>query len=513
MVLWPLLHLFSAWSSIDSALWHHLQQTLLTELIINTLTLAFWVALGTGFLGISIAWLVTRCEFAGRRWFEWTLFLPFAMPAYVLAFVFLGIFDYTGVLQSWLRDWGLITGGWDIRQNVSTLALTMSLVFYPYVYLLARSAFLTEPPHFNEVARTLGYPPLKSFFHLSLPLARPAIIAGLSLAIMEVLADFGTVAIFNYDTFTTAIYSSWTDFRSIETAAQLSTILIAFAVLLIALEQWQRGKKTFYSNKHHRPQTYPLKGWKAKLAQGYLTLILSLTFIIPVIQLGLWSWQTLETSWDARYYQWIGNSLLLAATAALITALLAFMMNLLIHNGPVSRLQKLSMRAITLGYALPGSVLAIGVMAVFIDIQQGLNIQLWLNTSLFALMVAYIIRFFAVANGPIESRFQAIQPSIAQSAQTLGASPLRIAQKIYWPLLKTGVLTAILLVGLDILKELPATYLLRPYGWDTLAVRTYELSAEGLYEAAAIPALLLLIIGCIGLILTERIRLKNEPKN
>lgn len=511
-MLLPLLSLLGAWSEIDSELWQHLKNTLLTELITNTLVLLFWVGIGTGLLGISMAWLVARCEFSGRRWFEWALFLPFAVPAYVLAFVFIGVFDYAGPLQSWFRDWGFMQGGFDIRQGVWSLALTMSLVFYPYVYLLARSAFLTEPPHFTEAARTLGSSPFQSFLRVSLPLARPAIIAGLSLAMMEVLADFGTVAMFNYDTFTTAIYSSWVDFRSIETAAQLSTLLVAFAVVLIALEQWQRGKKAFHSGKLHRAQRYQLNAWQARLAQGFLGLILFFAFLLPVIQLGIWAWSVFDYAWDERYYGWISNSMLLASIGAILTVFAAFAMNALTHNTLVTRAQRLGMRATTLGYALPGSVLAIGVMTVLVNIQQWTGAEVWLSSSLFALVIAYMIRFMAVANGPVESSFKVIKPSISEAARTLGASPIRIAKEIYWPLLKTGLLTAALLVGLDILKELPATYLLRPYGWDTLAVRTYELSAEGLYEEAAIPALLLLAIGTLGLMLTERLRLKSESK-
>lgn len=508
----PILSLGFSWHRIDSGLWQHLSDNLLLELLGNTFQLLLGVAIGTGVLGISLAWLVTRCEFPGRRWFEWLLFLPFAVPAYVLAFVFLGVFDYAGPVQSFFRNTLNMQGGLDIREGVWGVAFIMSLVFYPYVYLLTRSAFLAQPPNYTEAARSLGDSPFRAFWRVSLPLARPAVIAGLSLALMEVLADFGTVAIFNYDTFTTAIYSSWVDYRSLETAAQLSTLLLIIAATLIALEHYQRGKRAFHSGLPRQQTRYRLHGVKAIAAWGYLSGVLLLAFGLPLIQLSLWTYQSFS-GWDPRLSEWIGNSLILAVFSALLTVLIALILNAVIHNHPLSRLQTFGIRFTTLGYALPGSVLAVGVMLLLFEVDSLLDGGLWFSSGLFALVIAYMVRFMAVAFGPVESSFKTIKPSISEAARNLGASPLELFKRIYWPLLTPGLLTALFLVTLDILKELPATYLLRPFGWDTLAVRTFELSTEGLYEAAALPALVLMVIGLAGLVIIEVLRARAEKRH
>ncbi|MGC9385967.1 MAG: ABC transporter permease [Hydrogenovibrio sp.] len=505
----PILSLGFSWIQVDGDLWVHLSDTLLTELFSHTFQLLFAVAIGTGFLGISLAWLVTQCEFPGRRWFEWLLFLPFAVPAYVLAFVFLGVLDYAGPLQSFIRETFGVGGGVDIREGVWGIAVIMSLVFYPYVYLLTRSAFLSQPPSYTEVARSLGASPLQAFFRVSLPLARPAIIAGLSLALMEVLADFGTVAMFNYDTFTTAIYSSWVDYRSLETAAQLSTLLLIIAATLMALEHYQRGKRAFHSGLPRQRNRYPLTGLKALITVLYVFSVLLLAFILPLVQLTLWSVEAF-TSWDPRLLDWTRNSLTLATSAALITVAIALVLNAILHNQRLNRFQALGIRFATLGYALPGSVLAIGVMLFLFELNSLFSEQLWLTSGLFALITAYVVRFLAVAFGPVESSFKTIKPSISEAARNLGATPIELMKRIYWPLLTPGILTALFLVTLDILKELPATYLLRPFGWDTLAVRTFELSTEGLYEAAALPALILMGIGLAGLVIIEWLRARTE---
>ncbi len=507
----PILSLGFSWHSIDGELWQHLSDNLLFELLGNTFQLLLGVAIGTGLLGISLAWLVTRCEFPGRRWFEWLLFLPFAVPAYVLAFVFLGLFDYAGPVQSLLRETFQWQGGIDIREGVWGVAIIMSLVFYPYVYLLARSAFLAQPPSYTEAARNLGNSPFRAFLRVSLPLARPAIIAGLSLALMEVLADFGTVAIFNYDTFTTAIYSSWVDYRSLETAAQLSTLLLIIAATLIALEHYQRGKRAFHSGLPRQQARYHLTGFKAAATWIYLTSVLALAFGLPLVQLSLWSLESF-TAWDPRLTEWIGNSLLLAVFSALLTVFIALILNAIIHNQPLNRLQRFGIRFTTLGYALPGSVLAVGVMLFLFELDGWFKGALWFSGGLFALIIAYMVRFMAVAFGPVESSFKTIKPSISEAARNLGATPFELVKRIYWPLLTPGLLTALFLVTLDILKELPATYLLRPFGWDTLAVRTFELSTEGLYEAAALPALVLMGIGLAGLVIIEILRARTEKR-
>lgn len=505
-LLLPILSLLSAWFQLDTALWQHLLDTLLLEQSLNTLVLLFWVAVGTTLLGVSAAWLVARCEFPARRWFEWGLLLPFAIPAYVLAFVFLGTFDYAGPFQSWMRNQFNLNGGLDIREGVWGIALTMSLVFYPYVYLLTKQAFASQPNHFFESAQSLGASPFRRFRQIALPLARPAIIAGVTLALMEVLSDFGTVSIFNFNTLTTALYSSWHDFRSIETAAQISTLLVIFAAVLILLESTHRGQRQFDSLKTHPVERHQLRPIKRFLAMSYLTTLLTFAFILPIIQLLLWGWEIVLQEWDERYLGWIQNTLLLGLMAAGLTALLAFSLTSLRQQNTLNTIERFGIKATTLGYALPGSVLAIGVMIIFQTAESYFQLEHLISQGLIVLLLAYAIRFLAIAYQSLDSRFKTLSPNLTYAAQNLGAHPLKIAYRIYWPLLKPSLAIGFLLVFMDVIKELPATYLLRPFGWDTLAIRVFELSSEGLYTHAAVPSLMLLGLGLLGLMVVVKFK-------
>lgn len=516
MVTSPILVLLTAWLSPDIEIWRHFTETILLELVVNTLLLVVGVGLGVALLGTGTAWLVTMCEFPGRRVFEWLLFLPFAIPAYVLAFVFLGLFDFAGPLQSWLRAHTPFPGV-DIRQGPVGIAMIFSLVFYPYVYMLARAAFLSQSLTMLEAGRALGLTPLGVLWRISLPMARPAIAAGLALALMETLADFGAVSVFNYETFTTAIYAAWEDFRSLQTAAQMSTLLMLVALLLLFLERWGRGSARFDSVHSLKTRPFRLHGVAAWLATGGLLLIVFLAFLLPVFQLILWSWSAIAEEWDRRYFAWLQNSVLLGGGAALIVVGGSVLLNMIRRHVAKSKMVEWSMRLTTLGYALPGSVLAVGVMLLFVGLDHGLrwgfpNTAWTLSTGLAALMMAYFTRFLAVAHGPVESAFETITPSITEAARGLGAGRRQLFGRIYLPLLRPGLITALFMVAVDVMKELPATYLLRPYGWDTLAVRTYELTAEGLYQRAAVPALLLVMTSlCLLLFLNYRTTSRGKP--
>lgn len=502
ILLLPTLQLLSGWFTTDSQLWQHFADTLLLDLVGNTAMLLLGVSIGTLLLGVGLAWLVVMFEFPGRRWLSWLLLLPFAMPAYVLAFVFLGVFDYSGNVQQTLSQIG-----WqpiDIRDGVWGPALVLSLVFYPYVYILSKSAFSNQSITHIETARSLGCGANCIFWRVSLPLARPAIAAGLSLALMETLADFGTVQLFNYATFTTAIYSAWEDFRSLAVAAQLSSLLLVFALVLLGTERLTRGKRRYtQQNRLTKPpfELTRMQRWALSLSiWGFLALTLG----IPLVQLLIWASQTLQQEWDSRYIDWFNNTLMLSVLAALIIVSFALFLNAVQSQRHASRLLRFSIEVGKMGYALPGIVLAIGIMGLLAMLNNWLGTQ-WFLGGLFALLLAYLVRFMAVAYGPVQSRFLNIKPSIIEAARNMGASRWRLAWQIYLPLLKPGILSALLLVFMDVSKELPATYLLRPFGWDTLAIRIFELSAEGLYERAAIPSLLLLLIGILGLWIMKRL--------
>ncbi|WP_044408842.1 ABC transporter permease [Thiomicrospira microaerophila] len=502
----PLLRLLSAWFEPNTEIWQHLYDTLLWTLVGNTLWLLLGVAIGVTLLGVVMAWFVTMCEFPGRKWLEWMLFLPFAIPAYVLGFVYLGLFDFPGPVQSFLRD----TFGWsglDIRQGSLSIIIVMTLVLYPYVYMLARNAFYSQGNGLIESARLLGYNPYQVLWHVSIPLARPAIAAGVMLALMETLADFGTVSIFNYSTLTSGIFSVWEDFRSLQAAAQLSTALLGIAVLLILIERWSRGRARYDATKRMNSRPYKLKGAKAWLVTALVSSVVFLAFILPVSQLLIWASKTLVEEWDSRYLDWISNSFMLAFGAALLTVGLAVIVNSVRMQARLSWPLKVGIRFANLGYALPGSVLAVGIMLLIIDLGELVapGAGIWLSSGVFALLLAYMVRFLAVAYGPVESSFDTITPSMTEAARSLGASTPRLVSDVYFPILKPGLVIAGFMVAVDVMKELPATYLLRPYGWDTLAIRIYELSSEGLYDRAAIPSLMLLLLGLASLYMVHLI--------
>lgn len=515
LVLMPLLVLLLSWQAIDLDIWTHLLQTQLLQLIGNTLILVAGVGTGVVVLGVSLAWLTSMCEFPGRRWFDWALMLPFAIPAYVLAFVMIGLMDFSGPVQTLLREWL----GNDFRmvsiRSTGGVILVLVLVFYPYVYLLARSAFMAQGRGLMEAARVLGQTPWRGFTKIALPMARPAIGAGAALAIMETLADFGAVSVFNYDTFTTAIYKTWYGFFSLQTATQLASVLLLFVFLALFVERRAQGSRRFPGVDRPRPGAiYRLRGARAWLASGYCLLVLAIAFIIPVIQLVFWLVDGGLAYLDSRYWALIRNTLLLGAMAAVLTVSLGILLALSRRLQPIRRVRS-AVAVANLGYALPGSVLAVGIMFAFSWLDNAFLIPLrgWFGVeqpaplllgSLFALLLAYLIRFMAVAYGPLDTSLARIKPSLPEAAQSLGQSGWALLRRIYLPLLLPGILSAGLLVFVDVLKEMPATLLMRPFGWDTLAVRIHGLTTEGNWERAALPALTLVLVGLLPVIVLIR---------
>ena len=512
MVLVPIAVILFSWRSDESLLWQHLISTQLSTLLRNTLVLSLGVGLGVTLLGVALAWLTVMCEFPGRKWFDWALMLPMAMPAYVLAFVVLGIFDFAGPVQGFLAGWfGEQYRFVDVRSELTVIAVLV-LVLYPYVYMLTRSAFLGQSSDLLEAARVLGAGPWRAFFQIALPMARPAIIAGTSLAVMETLADFGAVAVFNYDTFTTAIYKSWFSFFNIAAAAQLASLLLLFVALALLAEKYSRGGRAYAQGgrlqHRYRLRLSPLR---ALAATGFCTLVLSLAFLLPVLQLLRWVVDS-QSLLDARFVSLMWRTLLLGGLAAGLTVVLALIIAFArrrSHNGLRSFLD-----LGTLGYALPGSILAVGIMISFTLIDRellmplqgwlGLPPRQWLVGSVLALLAAYWVRFLAVATGPIDASLQRIKPSIPEAAQMLGAGQWQLLGRIYLPILRPGLLTGAILVLVDVMKEMPATLLLRPYGWDTLAVRIYEMTSEGEWQRAALPALTLVLVGLVPVALAVR---------
>lgn len=490
-------------------IWSHLWDTQMPRLLGNTLTLVLGVGTGVTLIGVSLAWLTSLCEFPGRRWLDWALMLPFAIPAYVLAFVFVGLLDFAGPVQSLLREW--FGSGLRLPRVRSTggVIIVLVLVFYPYVYLLARTAFLAQGKGLMEAARMLGQSPWQAFWRVALPVARPAIGAGVALALMETLADFGAVAVFNFDTFTTAIYKTWYGFFSLSSAAQLASLLLLAVMLVVYGERRARGQDHAASERPRGQALYRLHGLKAWMASGWCALVFACAFVVPMVQLVVWCWQRGRFDLDERYRELILHTLYLGAMAALITVAVALLLAFARRQAPTPGIRA-GVALANLGYALPGSVLAVSLMLAFSFLDRELVVPLssWLGGagrplllgSVAALLVAYLVRFIAVAYGPLESSLARIRPSLPQAARSLGVGGPRLFFKVYLPLLLPGTLSAALLVFVDTLKEMPATLLMRPFGWDTLAVRVFEMTSEGEWARASLPALTLVLVGLLPVI-------------
>ena len=510
LVAVPIVAVFSAWLSIDGELWQHFATTRLPQLLGNTLLLLVLVGIGVTVVGVGLAWLVSMFDFPGRRWLEWALMLPMALPAYVLAFVFLGLFEYSGPVQGWLRanNLQLLTVA-DVR-SAGSIALVMVAVLYPYVYLLARNAFVNQGRHFVEAAQSLGASPWRVALTVNLGMARPAITAGIALALMETLADFGTVAIFNYDTFTVAIYKAWFHYFDLQMACQLASILLLLVAVALMAETNARGKRA-YNDKQGEHRRQPLRGSRGWLASALAGSVFALCFALPMLQLLHWALADMASTLDPHFRRLVWRTLALASMAALLTAAVAIGLGLLqrySERGWKTRLISFA----KLGYALPGTVLAVGIVMplglferISLPLKDALGLpgQLLLGTVA-TLVIAYMVRFLAVAMGPMESALSKLKNSIPEAATSLGADRLRLFTSIYLPLIRSAVLLAMLMVFVDVVKEMPATLLMRPFGWDTLAVRIFEMTSEGQYQQAALPAVCILLVSIIPIIVTIR---------
>jgi len=509
LVAFPVLVVLLSWLTPDVETWQHFSEYLLGDLIKSTLILVIGVALGVMILGTLLAYLVVMVDFPGRKWMEWALFLPFGIPAYVLAFVYLGVFDYSGYVQTFLRDY-LGFPGFDIRSGSWATILTFILVFYPYVYMMTRASFMRQKISMIEAGKLLGAGPLRVFFKISLPIARPAVAAGVLVTIMETLADYGVVGLFNYNTFTTAIYSAWIDFRSVEVAAQLASILVISAFFLIYFEKKARGKAKYYSSDIYQERPYKASGLLGGLISFFVLGVFLLAFAMPMLQLVIWGHEMILEEWNTSYLDLIQSTLTLTSLAIIIVIFISTLLALP-NDCKNSLVSRNLLRVSTLGYALPGSVMAVGLLygvneiSSFAQIFGLASINYLIFGSITLLVFAYVSRFLAVGFNSIDASVQQIKPVLIDNARLLGAKRGKIIWKVYLPMMLPGILAASLLVGVDVMKELPATYLLRPFGWDTLAIKVYELSSEGLYERAAVPALIMVAIGAFMMLIFRSI--------
>ncbi len=515
-VILPILVIFTSFLQPESEIWHHIIDTLLGDLLKNTFVLCIGVLAGTFVIGVGSAWLTAVCDFPGRPIFNWALVLPLAMPTYVLAFVFIGLLDFSGPVQTLLRTHVGSAASWfpDIR-SAGGVIVVLSLALYPYVYLLARNAFQTQGKRVLEVSQALGHSPVKAFFKAALPMARPWIASGLMLVLMETLADFGAVSIFNYDTFTTGIYKAWFGFFSLPAAAQLSSVLLIFVFLVIIVEQQMRKKMQFHRVGGMSTEAGRLKldGWKKWAACGSLIAVVLIAFIVPCLQLVVWAVESISVELDSRYIGLLFRSLFLSSMAAVLIIALGLSMAyvLRLHSDTHT---KWAIRLATMGYALPGTVLAVGIVIIinYADkpmvwaIREIFNLKLTsiLNGTIITVLFAYTVRFLTAGFNSINSSMLRITMNLDEASTLLGITGTKLLRKVHIPMLKNGLLMAAMLVFVDVMKEMPITLMTRPFGWDTLAVKIFELTSEGEWQRAALPSVTLVLAGLIPLMLLNK---------
>ena len=498
--------------------WFHLYNYVLSEYIINSIFLILGVSFFVVLIGVLSSWLVTNYDFFGKSFFEWALILPLAVPPYILAYTFTEIFDTYGSANTLLSNIFLFDEKkvfFPSVRNIYGAIAVFSFTLYPYVYLVSRMAFVNQSISIIEAGRILGLSRVGAFFKLSIPLIRPAIFAGLALVIMETLSDFGAVEHFAIATFTTGIFRTWYGMYDLNTAMQLASLLLIFVTIFLVFERLSRKKAAFVSSNslYKKHKVMKLKGSYSFFAMLFCLIPVFVGFILPIIELINWTINYKLDFFNRDFLKSAFNSLLLALIAAFLCTMIAFLINFTARYQGNKLLSFLS-STLMLGYAVPGLILAIGITQLLTIIDNSFNlftIDIVLTGSLIGLIIAYIIKSYALSNSTIESGFQRISNSLDDISKTLNISGIKLMYKIHFPLLRTGLLTSILLVGSEVIKELPATLILRPFNFETLAVSAYNYaSEERMYEAAA-PSIAIVIVGLLPIIILSRMIKNSRP--
>ncbi|MBF7052220.1 iron ABC transporter permease [Halomonas sp. KAO] len=505
--------------------WQHLASTVLPRYLANTLFLVITVGIGTLVIGTGTAWLVVMCRFPGRRLFEWALLLPLAVPTYVIAYAYTDFLQFSGPLQGWLRDlfgWGFGDYWFPEVRSLGGAATLISLVLYPYVYMLARASFMEQSVCMLDVGRTLGRGPWQLFWSVAIPLSRPALVGGVSLALMETLNEFGAVQYFGVDTFTTGIYRTWFGLGEQAAAAQLAACLLTFVIALVLLERWSRGKRRYFhtSSRYQQLPEFHLGGWAS--AGAFLACLLPILggFLIPSGILAELAIQQGDSLFGKSFIGYARNSLLLASIAALVAVTLAVVLSYGVRLNN-TRLTRTATRISAMGYAIPGSVVAVGILIPFAWLDNTLNtwllsrggevIGLIFSGSAFILIYAYVVRFLAVSFNAVEASLGKVTPSMDAASRTLGQTATGTLKRVHTPIMRGSLLAACILVFVDVMKELPATIILRPFNFDTLAVRAHNLAADERLAEASTASLAIVVVGIVPVILLSLAMRRSRP--
>lgn len=513
-VIWIIFSLFGNYS--DN--WVHIYNYTLSGYIYNTVLIIIGTSIGTLIIGVGSAWLVTTYNFTGKKFLEWALLLPFAVPPYILAYTFTGLFDSYGTANNLVRDLFSLPNEFIFfpkLRNVYGASIVFSFTLYPYVYLVSRMAFINQSRSMLEVGRTLGYNKFQIFYKLSIPAIRPAIIAGLMLVLMETISDFGAVEHFAVNTFTTGIFSAWFGLYDFHTAKQLAALLLIVVISFLILEKYSRRKSRYSSgsNVFSPIAAEKLNGFQNIFASLFCFIPVFVGFVLPNIQLGYWALNYKLDFFNEKFISTAWNTFYLAITAALICAMLAVIINFSIRYKKNKVLNVMS-SFLTVGYAVPGLILALGVsqLLVFMDnliFRDYLNFIL--TGSIYGLILAFIIKSFALANSTIESGFLRINHRIDDVARSLNTPGWKLLFRIHLPLLTTSFLTSMILVVSEVIKELPASLILRPFNFDTLAVSTYIYAAEERMFDAAAPSIAIVAVGLLPIFVLSRLIVKSRP--
>lgn len=527
----PVLALFIEAIKPGADVFSQMWDTVLVDYIRNTLLLVVLVALLSLCIGLPVAWLTAMCQFPGRKWLQWAMMLPLAMPSYLIAYVYTDLLDYAGPVQMALRDWFSWQSPDDYAffeiRSLGGAAVMLALVLFPYLYLIVRTSLVEQSYQLIHASRIMGCKPWQSFFKVSLPMVRGAVVVSLALIAMETLADFATVHYFAVNTLTTAVYDTWLGYGSLTAAAKLSVLMLILVFAFIGLERYSRRKKAVFErqSKQDSDTLYHLTGIKAVMATGYCLTILFLAFVLPLLVLVQYAIDNFDVAWNEDFIAYAGVSFMIATVVALITIILSVV--ILSAQRHSNRLETHWIHRVpsvfaSTGYALPGTVLAIGVLIPLTGLDFALNELLakwsdWqpglmFSGSVFAIIFAYVVRFNAVAIGAIESSFNKISPSIDMVSSTLGLGRFKLLLLVHFPLIKKGCLTAALLVFIESMKELPAALLLRPFDFETLATYVYQYVSDEQLENASMAALTIVLVGLLPLIFINRLATQESTE-